>query len=451
MTPGSDDNPAERPVICFADVCLMDAVKEVRLSGQVREGHVMVNTDALVQANVDYASEVRVYRRPDVSRPDAPDESSREFTGRVVRATPDGSLTRLDLASMAELRRPFAGQWTFAAGMPASEMVWTLARESGIPEDRLDIFEFQRRQEMFEVAAPIDGLSIEKPFLTTGVTFTDEARIAGLVERFETSDVRDEFVSAEAWAVVILGAGTVWEAERLAVSRIELALAVLTLRLRFSGAQLDGQPREFDTEVSRVEPRLRELIAVRSLSGRRHWLRYIGPGSTSTRAPVGQAVETRRPVLGRGVSEQVREAIRAWHRAATTREPATALSALWEAIEFYVAGTTLPPTFRPADLKALRRSAVAVLGEDQMRRYDQLLGMGNKHSLMPLLKERLRLDRVPHTASELRVLSSTRDIRNDFVHGRGPAAVGDEDLAIALALVNRMLAYRLARLSARAG
>jgi len=434
----------DAPVICFGDRCLIGAIYEAHIGGQVRDGHVMVRTQALVDADVDYMAEVRIYRQRNPRSPDEPDETAREFTGRVIRATPGDVVTRLDVTSMPEMQRPFAGEWSTAEGMPVPEIIWTLARDTGIPEERLDMVGFQRTAEMFEIATALDGLTIEKPFVAAGVVFTDAARITRLVERFADSRLREEFVAAGTWALTVVGAGTAWEAERLGVSRIEVALALVTLRLRFSGAHLNGIARHYDIELLRAQPRHRDIAAVRSVSGKRHWLHFIGPGSYAAMPSVGKTLESTMPQIARGTSDQLREAVRAWHRAATVREPATALGALWEAIEFYAAGTTLSATFAKSDLKNLRQAAAPVLTLEQQRRFEQLLALANDQSLMPKLEERLRSDGVPHSTQDVELLRATRAIRNDFVHGRSRASVSQQQLESALAIVNRMLVYRLA-------
>lgn len=436
----------EDPVICFGDRCILDGVVQLRIEGKLKSGFVVVRTSALIEADVNYAAEVRLYRRRDPSDATAPDANSREFTGRVVEADPGPELTRIQLASMPAMNRPFAGEWSTAAGMPVAELIWSLARDTGMPESRLDFDGFRRIAELFEVAAPLDGVAIDSPVRIAGVVVTNNLRVASLVARFQESNLREDFASATAWAVAVVTAGTAWEAERKAVAQIELALALITLRLGFSDAHLNGVPRRFHRDWTLARPRHRQVVAVRSVSGRRQWLRYIGPGADSPDAHLGGGGETTEPRLRRGASTQVAEAVRAWHRAATEREPATALGALWESIEFYAAGVELPTTFRKADLKRIRSLAAGSLNDRQQSRLADVLARANEPSLMPKVEERMQSDGVPYDTEDIELLRSVRQIRNDFVHGRSRASVGEEQLEGTLAIVNRMLSYRLMRI-----
>jgi hypothetical protein len=71
--------------------------------------------------------------------------------------------------------------------------------------------------------------------------------------------------------------------------------------------------------------------------------------------------------------------------------------------------------------------------------------MLNQAPLMARLRQALAEDGVPYTDEEFDMLQRVRKKRNDL-HGRSRQAPSESDLRYTLALVNRMLKYRAARL-----
>jgi hypothetical protein len=139
-------------------------------------------------------------------------------------------------------------------------------------------------------------------------------------------------------------------------------------------------------------------------------------------------------------------AISAWQRAVKAEDPVEALVALWEAIEFYVSGTKSEKLFTKSELKTIRKSATEGLSNDQERRVEEVLHMLNQAPLMVRLREALEEDGVPCSNEEFDLLRRVRDKRNDL-HGRSREAPSEIDLRYAVAIVNRMLLYRIGRLS----
>jgi len=66
---------------------------------------------------------------------------------------------------------------------------------------------------------------------------------------------------------------------------------------------------------------------------------------------------------------------------------------------------------------------------------------------MVRLRVALDEDQVPYEDAELSLLQRLRGVRNDLVHGRSRETPSAADLRYAKAIVNRMLVYRVSRLT----
>lgn len=122
------------------------------------------------------------------------------------------------------------------------------------------------------------------------------------------------------------------------------------------------------------------------------------------------------------------------------------MEALWEAIEFYAAGTRVEKPFKPSELKRLRKSLPEWLSADQRQRFEGLIKNLNTPPLGVRLTRRLDEDGVPLSEHERELLFGTlRDARNDRTHGRVPNPPTRAEVHRGIGIVARMLVYRIAR------
>jgi hypothetical protein len=178
------------------------------------------------------------------------------------------------------------------------------------------------------------------------------------------------------------------------------------------------------------------------------WLRGLEGILARPQLALGDMEDLDLPALPAELPVQVSEAISAWRRAAQQRDSLSAVVALWESVEFYASGATARKIFEKPVLKTVRKNAVAGLEGEQLKRVQDVLAMLNEPPLMVRLKAALEEDGVPYKEEELSVLQKVRRARNDLVHGRSREAPSEADLKYAVAVVNRMLLYRVARLNA---
>ncbi len=137
------------------------------------------------------------------------------------------------------------------------------------------------------------------------------------------------------------------------------------------------------------------------------------------------------------------DALRAWRRAVQEPDRLSAVGALFEAIEFYAARSTVPEIVSKADARRARRAVRALSPTPaQSRRLEDLLAMANTPPLRLRLTAMLDADGVPYSEQEIERLWELRKLRNDALHGRRRGDPDRDDLDLAKGFVNRMLVFR---------
>ena len=149
------------------------------------------------------------------------------------------------------------------------------------------------------------------------------------------------------------------------------------------------------------------------------------------------------PPLPSVLTLQDRQALLACQRAAAEPDALARVQALWEAMEFYVAGARVPPLFTREQLSALRRAIPVDLNDEQRQRMLNKIAELNNPPLMIRLRRVLETEGTPVTEAEIALLRRLRDLRNNVVHGRSAALPEQEDVQYATSVVSRMLIFRI--------
>jgi hypothetical protein len=292
-------------------------------------------------------------------------------------------------------------------------------------------------------------VKIEEPVSIGRVRLLPAGDVSRLADGLGPDELKELYSGAQAYALVLQNAKTLFEAESEGVLAAALALAWLTVRAHYSSAALPGgYPRSFRRAWTRSRVSRREAVVVRGIATGRRWLR--SPRDVHDRPVLipKEIGDLHSLPLPPDVPVVMREALSAWHRAAEETDPLAAVVALWEALESYASGARVPKVFPDkAVRRALKSRAIEGLEGDQRRRMEDVFGMLNQPPLLVRLKAALEADGVPYTEDELEMLQRLRSVRNDLVHGRSKEAPREQDLKYGKAVVNRMLVYRVSNLA----
>jgi hypothetical protein len=334
------------------------------------------------------------------------------------------------------------------AQVPPLEGMWALTRLGGYLPENIIIEGWEPGPtEVFEVATAIDGIIVERPMRFGRVSLLPDGPVTRLAEGLRPDELRELYEGGPAWALVTRTAKTLLEAEE-ALSEIDFTLAWLMARAHYSSVSLPGrQPGTYRRRWTLSRVLRKDVIVARGLSTGKRWLRAPRDIPWQPSLRLSEIADIGLPVLPPDTPIQLREAINAWRRAAEASDPVEAVVALNDAVEFYVSNVSLPNVFTKNQKKSIRENATRGLTSNQKRRVSDVLNnMLNAPSLMMKVRKALEDDEVPHTEGEVQLLKRVRDNRNDLVHGRSREAPLEDDVKYAVAFVNRMLVYRIARL-----
>jgi hypothetical protein len=366
------------------------------------------------------------------------------FTGSVTEATPVTDGVNVKAVAVVQLHENTVTDMA-VRGVTAPEMIYVLARGSGIREERLKITGLESLPtETFEVIAPVEGVHTDHVTEFAGIQF-----LPGDHDPIGTLSVADALrtaFQAPAYARASVTATMMLAAEEQGLAAIDLALAWLTAQLCCGAVELPrGNLVPFKRDESLAGPRRRGLASVRASTSGRHWLRRPEMAAQERIAHVGDGMRPLNPVLP-DLTLQDKLALLALGRAAREPDLLARVHDLWEAIEFYCSGTSVSPLFTAQQLEVITRS-LPELDEAQHQRAVEVIGQLNSPPLVTRLKQAIQDDGVPVTDGEIDLLRRLRKLRNDVVHGRKSLLPLPEDVEYATSLVARLLIYRSAGLS----
>lgn len=362
------------------------------------------------------------------------------FTGSVTEAAPVADSVTVKAVGAQQLHEQIVSDMVYA-DVTTPELIYVLARSSGIRHDRLNIDGMESLQEeTFEIVVPVDGVVTDRIVEFAGVEFLP-ANYA-MDPRLEISDEQRAEFAATAYARASIVASMMLEAEEKGLAAIDVALSWLTVQLRCGAAMLPpGQALPFARQEALASPSRRDLVTVRGLTTGRYWFRRPSLTSQERSAHLTSSV---RPLDGtlRPLTLQEKQALLALGRSSREPDLLARVQDLWEAIEFYCSGTSVNPLFTSEQLNEIRRS-LPELGADQHKHATELIGQLNSPPLMIRFKQAILTDGAPLSEGEINLLVRLRKARNDVVHGRESRLPAPEDVEYATSLVARLLIYRI--------
>jgi hypothetical protein len=373
---------------------------------------------------------------------------AKQFVGDVLTATPDADRIELDLATMPELEESTTGAMA-TWDVTHHEMVYILARTAGLDDEQVNIYGLDALpHELFEIVVPVDGISVAEPTTIGGCRLVPASVItARLAELTEDEPLLGPFARASCAAIALASGSRLLDAEAAALTRIDHALAWIAVSLRYGLTHWpDGRPVRFARTAFHALPVRVDKAWVRGLGTARQLVHDTGPTAHRPQLDLDRDhLVGEPPALW---SLQDRQAAAALRRAAAATDPIQAVTALWDAIEFYVAGTAAPELFSAAQLKALRKAVPDDLPAPLRARAIEAINRLNQPALLTRLRAAVEDDGVPTADDEWDLLRDLRRSRNALVHGAGAqAAASSREIARAAAFVARLLVHRAHRAS----
>jgi hypothetical protein len=390
-------------------------------------------------ATVDYFGELTVLASQRGS-------SWPSFTGSIINAAPtlEGvEISAVGIVSLSESITP--GMISYAVSAP--EMVYVIARNGGLRDEKLRIAGLEGlTRETFEVVVPVDGVMTDAQSRFAEIQFIPVDTVNRSLDKVHFSGELRSAFDSPVYAMALVTANRILEAEEKGLAEIRLALAWLTTQLRYGlASRPDGTLLPFNRRESLSQPTVGNIVYVRGLTTSRQWLRRP---QAAKQARFVDIVNSYRP-LDRyfpQLSLQDRQAILAFSRAAHEQDPLAQVQALWEAIEFYTSGVSVENLFTKAERQAILDSLPS-LRPEQLNRVKDVVSQLNSAPLGVRLRDALDDENVPVSDGEIDLLWKLRKLRNDVVHGRRSELPATEDVEYAVSIVARMLVYRVARCS----
>jgi hypothetical protein len=376
------------------------------------------------------------------------DGDERVFVGWVGSVDLEDGVARISMRNGYQLEGRI-DRLAISNGIQPAEMVWSIARIAGFPDEHLFIDGFKRVSDRFHVAMPVTGVVLDDERFGRVRLVRDESMIREALDFVKDQAWVGSLVANETWAIATVEAGTLFEAERVGVALIVATLDRLAVESQYSLASSpDGEVLPFRREGLFTDPQVVRVALVRAASREgRAWVRTLD--QVNEPAPVAnRRVGLVAPVVGEHA--QFDEAIRAWRRSVTAADRIAAASAISEAIEFYVAGIDVSLAFAPVQIAALRDALCRAIEAEgtplaltapQRQRVDDMLGRLNEPSLKQQLLAALAADGVPYAKEEIDRVWRIRTARNNFVHGKSRDEPDDDDLDLGRAFVNRLIVW----------
>jgi hypothetical protein len=328
------------------------------------------------------------------------------------------------------------------------ELVYAAVRQAGFEDDRIVIDGLdQLRREVFEFVVGIDGVAVGTlPIKIGAVTFVPPEKARRILDQFDPyPDWGNEFEAAPCHAVVYVTNALMYNAQVEALAEIETSLSWLPTRTRYGLSHLpDGSLHRYARSESNAAPARRDLVALRGMMTGRRWMQRLGPRQRADPLALGGRSRLRDPSLPSRLPFYLRQAMLSAQRALTAEDPIQRSQALWESIEFYLAGRQKERLFSSEARKELLNCLRMAVPSEQHQRMANLLDLVDQPPPRVALRKALDEEGIPLTHEEFDLLSKVRTARNKGTHGGKEVEVPtNEELDHACSILSRILVSRV--------
>jgi hypothetical protein len=369
------------------------------------------------------------------------------FTGNVMTASVTDDELELDCQTHPSLTERKVGGIEFLNAHPG-EMLHMITRSGGLSEEQIHVAGLEQELpiEVIEVLLPLTGVAVSEPVRIGPVTLLQAAETEPLWHGFADNMLQRELRESECHALYRRVGRQLLDVEEQALATIDVVLAWLVARARYGLAYLpDGAPQEFIRSRALSRPTPAGVVLVKGLESGRAWLRRSQPAANSRTLSLSEDDSQWLPPDPEALSTSQRLALLALRRAAAASAVLPRVGALWEAIEFYVAGVRPEPRFSAAEAKRIRKSIPKDVDLELRDRAMNLLAKLNDPPLMVKIREAAERDGVPLTDAEIELLKQVRIVRNNTAHGRHAELPAPADVDYAVSMVARLLLHSIAR------
>ena len=363
--------------------------------------------------------------------------------GSVVAAFPQGTTVEVHIQSaIAMTEETMHGM--VVQDFPPQDVAYAIAKRSGFEDENIVIHELDGLPyEVFEVVVGIDGVEAQLPIRIGAVSFVAPLQGRQILNQFHPrAEWAEEFEDAPCHAVVYTTTQRMHSAQVDALAEIDWALGWLAIRTRYGLSHLpDGTLHRYDRSESNATPSRRDLVALRGLQTGRRWIQRLGPRSRAGDLSLGARSRLDEPPLPRELAFETRQALLSARRALRDEDPIQRSQALWESLEFYLAGRETDSLFSRSARKELLKCLRAAVPKDQHQRVADLLNWIDQPPPKTALRKVIDEEGVPVTESEFDLLFRIRTARNKATHGGEVEIPTDQDLDYACSILSRILVY----------
>lgn len=215
----------------------------------------------------------------------------------------------------------------------AADIVYSLARSAGLDDARIKMEGYGTPPlEEFQVVAPINGIDLQKEVRVSGILFRP-ARV-GLPEicsQFDLTGEALDFTQGSAFAIALVPARKLHDAQEIGLAAIDDALSWLVVRSRYSSSVgPDGSLTSWSRSQMRFSPVRGRLVCVAGLTTTRAWLR------SAEDTPILSALGMLDGAPIKQMDDSLALAFASCRRAAIADRYIERVAAIWEAVEYFV-------------------------------------------------------------------------------------------------------------------